>query len=214
MSKSVPLPALGRLCTLFHIIEELLNSGVDVSSSKELSLLTGITAQTIRKDRTYLPDTLGAKGSAYNLQRMYETLRDALGLGRKRKACLVGLGNLGTAFLNGKGALPEEFEIAAGFDPNINLVETTKTYFPLYASYEIEDVVSRLNIEVGLIAVSVKEAQKCADRLISGGVKGIINFTPCILKVPDYVLVKNLYVVEEFRILSSLLYEREKNAKE
>ena len=49
------------------------------------------------------------------------------------------------------------------------------------------------------------------DRLVEGGIKGIVNFSPVVLQVPESVSVRNTYVLEEFRILSSYINLRKES---
>ena len=109
-------------------------------------------------------------------------VRSSLGLGIKRNACIVGLGRLGSAILNYPDFIPSGFEIKAGFDSNINKIELIITDIPLYPSYEIEEAVRREKIQLGIIAVPPQSAQNTAKKLIDGGVKGIVNFAPIVIK--------------------------------
>lgn len=57
---------------------------------------------------------------------------------------------------------------------------------------KLEDLISRMNIRIGIITTPASAAQKIADRLAEAGVRGIWNFAPLSLDVPDSVFVKNV----------------------
>ena len=50
---------------------------------------------------------------------------------------------------------------------------------------QLEEVLSRQKIELGLVAVPAARAQEVADQLVAAGVSGIrLNFAPVTLSVP------------------------------
>ncbi|MDY5212770.1 MAG: redox-sensing transcriptional repressor Rex, partial [Intestinibacter sp.] len=50
-------------------------------------------------------------------------------------------------------------------------------------------------------------AQELADRLVACGVKGLWNFAPMDLKVPDDIIVENVNLTESLFTLSYLMKE-------
>jgi redox-sensing transcriptional repressor len=146
-------------------------------------------------------------GGGYDPARLAPLIRDALGLNRKRRCCVVGLGRLGSAFLHME--MPEaDFELAAGFDTNVNRVEILKSPAPLFPAYKMGEVVSRLGIELALLCVPAASAQDAADSLVNAGIRGILNFAPAVLKVPAGVTVHNVYVIDALRELTINLKEK------
>jgi redox-sensing transcriptional repressor len=59
---------------------------------------------------------------------------------------------------------------------------------------------------MAILAVPETSAQECADRLIKGGIKGIMNFTPERIKTKTWVKVRNVDILGEFRVLSALMF--------
>jgi redox-sensing transcriptional repressor len=217
---AVPKPALQRLCRMYTVLEELELQGQAEISSAGLSALLGIPAHTIRKDISYLPggpvssDPLGQKDNSdtslrssqgYHLSMLLKKIDGALGISSPLKTCIVGLGRIGMALLSYQEFVPRGIHIVAGFDKNINKIELTSSPVPLFPSYEIEERIQALRIDLGVIAVPASSAQQVADRLIRGGIKGLLNFAPVTLKSEKPVVVRNIYMVEEFRFLSALI---------
>jgi len=59
------------------------------------------------------------------------------------------------------------------------------------------------NVEVAILTVPASAAQDVADRLVEKGVKGILNFTPARLNIPDHVRIHHIDLSVE---LQSLVY--------
>ena len=74
---------------------------------------------------------------------------------------------------------------------------------------EMNDVLEQEKIEIGIICVPRKNAQKVADDLIKGGVRGIWNFAPVDLVVPDHVKVENVHLSESLLTLIYLLNDQD-----
>jgi redox-sensing transcriptional repressor len=204
MKLKISAPAIERLSILYSILEDFEKSKKTLVSSAELGRLMNIQPHTIRKDINFLGQAGGEAG--YNVSILKNIIKQSLGFDVPRNACIVGLGRLGSAIMNFSGFLGSNIKIAAGFDSSINRIETFVCDIPLFPAYEIPEIVKSKNIELGVIAVPPTSAQMTADRLIDGGVKGIINFAPVTIKVntPE-IVVRNFYVLEEFRILSALI---------
>ena len=55
----------------------------------------------------------------------------------------------------------------------------------VYYMAELREVVAREHIDLGMIAVPAAHAQAAADRLVAAGVRGIVNFAPVTLLLPE-----------------------------
>ncbi|MBD3393897.1 MAG: redox-sensing transcriptional repressor Rex [Chitinivibrionales bacterium] len=203
MRPRIPRPTITRLCILFRLLEDLLIEGKTRISSTELGTALGVRPHSVRKDINYLGE-VGDIGSGYDTARLRDRVRRKLGLDRRRNACVVGLGRLGSAILAYERFANSGYTIVAGFDSNINKLETIRTDIELFEAYEISDVVRRKNVEIGVIAVPAPAAQEAADRLIEGGVRGIVNFSPALIRHNvETVNITNMDIVREFTILSA-----------
>ncbi len=173
-------------------------------SSNDIGKRLGVGSHNIRKDLTYLGET-GTTGSGYDIKTLKEQISRCLGFDRKRKACIVGLDKTGTAILSNDMFFSKNFDIVAGFDSNINRLETLKIDIPLYPTYDIPVVIRRERIELALLTLSGETAQIVTEKLIDGGIKGIVNFSPVVLSSSDSsVYISNVDIINEFRFLSAL----------
>ena len=73
----------------------------------------------------------------------------------------------------------------------------------------MQEVLEEEKIEIGIICVPRKNAQTVADDLIKGGVRGIWNFAPVDLVVPDNVKVENVHLSESLLTLIYLLNDQD-----
>ena len=220
MSGTVSEPAKERFLRILRILEGSLSEG-ELSernyTSVELEALTGWPSHTIRKDISSLLKSeqlendksghfFAGSTLGYAPRSLVPLIKEALGLDRRRKFCVVGLGRLGSAYLNLDSAILGEFELAAGFDTNVNRVEILKSPVPLYPSHKMAEVISRFCVEIALLCVPAEAAQGVAEKLAGAGIKGILNFAPLILNLPAVpgksVAVRNVYVADELRALT------------
>jgi redox-sensing transcriptional repressor len=200
----IPEPAKERLLYLMRFLER--RSGGRITSA-EVEAATGWSSHSIRKDISCLGGE-GSLGSSagYDPQTLIPAIKRALGLGIRRRICVVGLGRLGSAYLNYRGFSPDgDFELAAGFDTNVNRIEILKSVTPLYPAYKMTEVIRRFDIELALLCVPEAAAQDAAEKLAASGIRGIVNFAPAALKLQADIAVRNVYVIDELRSLAVAL---------
>jgi redox-sensing transcriptional repressor len=173
-------------------------------TSAELENVTGCSSHTIRRDISYLGGDFSS-GAGYGIAPLLKAIETALGLDRRRKCCIVGLGRLGSALLNFSGFVEEGFDLVAGFDSSVNRVEILSSTVPLYPNYKLSEVVGRFGIEIALLCVPANAAQAAAEKLINARIKGIVNFAPTALVVPAGISVQDVYVVDDLRALAAKL---------
>jgi redox-sensing transcriptional repressor len=206
--EQIPAPAKERLLYLMRLLER--SGGEGPVSSARIEALTGWASHTVRKDISFLEaaidggDSAGTAGSSggYDPAVLVPRIKKALGLEIRRKYCVVGLGRLGSAYLNIQDLDESEFELAAGFDTNVNRTEILRSPVPLYPAYKMPEVITRFGIEIALLCVPVEAAQSAADKLAAAGIRGILNFVPALITVPPGVAVRNVYVRDELLSLS------------
>jgi redox-sensing transcriptional repressor len=115
----------------------------------------------------------------------------------------VGLSGIGSILLENRDLTPE-FPLRAGFDSNINLLETLNTTVPLYPFHTITEIVKAAGIELAIVAVGRAMAQDSVDKLVSGGVRGILNLSSTPVScMEENVRIHDFSVVEELRILEA-----------
>jgi redox-sensing transcriptional repressor len=202
--KEIPLPSLSRLLTVYRLLDHYEDMKIAAVSSSEIGKRLGLKPDSIRKDISYLGE-VGNFGGGYEVARLKDLIAGKLDINRKRKLCVVGLGRLGRAILNYTDLRDRGFFVVAGFDSNINKLETITSAVELHPAHEIADVVRRKSIEIGIIAVPERSAQEAADRLLQGGIKGIVNFSPCTIQTTGNVMIRTIDLLGECALLSTLM---------
>ncbi|MDP8219019.1 MAG: redox-sensing transcriptional repressor Rex [Candidatus Theseobacter exili] len=191
-----------RICSIFGSLSAMEKRGVEFVSSKELAGYIGSTEYTVRKDISILGVT-GYTRRGYEVSGLKKELECKLNLSKKKKACIVGLGRLGTALLDYEKFQEDGFEIVAGFDCSINRIERLNTHIEVFQISYLKDTIQQRSIELGIIAVPAKSAQEVADDLIEAGVKGILNFAPVKIGVPKHIIYLEMDFTNALRFIAA-----------
>lgn len=76
---------------------------------------------------------------------------------------------------------------------------------PVYHPDRLEEMYQKYNAELAILTVSSRSAQAIADRLSAINAKGILNFTPVRLNVPETMKVMNIDLAVELEALIYLI---------
>ncbi|MEW9503266.1 redox-sensing transcriptional repressor Rex [Jeotgalibacillus marinus] len=198
----IPQATAKRLPLYYRFLKNLHASGKQRVSSRELSDAVKVDSATIRRDFSYF-GALGKKGYGYNVDYLLTFFRKTLDQDEVTKVILVGVGNLGTAFLHYNFLKNNNTKIEMAFDADSKKAGTSIGDVPIYSMDELEERMNSSKIEVAILTVPVGPAQVITDRLIPLEIKGILNFTPARLNVPDDIRVHHIDLAVE---LQSLIY--------
>jgi redox-sensing transcriptional repressor len=198
----VPEVVILRLPLYLRTLYLLEKDGMQVVSSKELASKLGLTPAQIRKDLSYF-GKFGKQGKGYNIKSLQEELCNILGLREEWKMVLVGVGRLGRAILSYGGFAPQGFKIVAAFDIDRNQIGKGIGGLVVQDIRELSAVVTHLGIQLGIVAVPPPQAQGVIDEMVRSGIKGILNYTPIIPKVPPGIKVRN---IDPVTALQSMTY--------
>lgn len=199
-----------RLPRYRRYLKELQKKGVDKISSNEFSRLIGYTASQIRQDLNNFGG-FGQQGYGYNVAALYNEISAILGLDQEYKMIIVGVGNLGQAIANYTYYYKAGFVVHGLFDVNPRLIGLKINDIEVMDYEDLVEYVEENNIDIGIICTTKDNAQEVADKLCFAGVKGIWNFAPIDLEVPDYVAVENVHLSDS---LHSLAYHMNRNKVE
>ena len=169
-------------------------------SSTELSEAVKVDSATIRRDFSYF-GALGKRGYGYDVEYLLEFFSHTLNQDRLTNVALVGVGKLGQALLNYNFHQSNNVRISAAFDVNEDIVGTIQTGVPVYSMDEMVEQLKVQQIQVAILTVPQDVAQETADRLVEANVRGILNFTPIRLDVPENVRVQNVDLTNELQTL-------------
>lgn len=190
-----------RMPKYYRYLKEMRENGVKRISSRELSKKMGLTASQIRQDFNCFGG-FGQQGYGYNVDELYEEIQKILGLDREYNMIVIGAGNLGQALANYNGFEQEGFKIRALFDINPRLVGISIRGIPILDIDQIENFLSKYEVHIAAICTPKKTAQEIVDKLVECGVKGIWNFAPVDVDVPDDVVVENVHLSDTLYTIS------------
>ncbi len=181
---------IGRLCLYLRFLQDLGARGVGWVYSRELAWSAGVTPSQVRQDIM----GIGYHGSAqhgYEVDKLAGAIHEKVGVADEARVILIGTGNLGRAILQFFQRNHPRMELVAAFDSDIFLVGSRLHGIPILGLGDLEATVRDQDIRMAILAVPESEAQKGADRLVSAGVRSILNFTPNRLHVPDGIYVED-----------------------
>ena len=203
----VPEATIRRLSRYSRSLEELDLKGETVISSAQLATLCAVNAAQVRKDLAYFGE-FGIRGVGYYVKNLLQDIKRVLGLNKEWRMAVIGIGNLGSALLSYKDFLKQNYKIVAAFDINPPIVigrvseKLGKPVEVLHVS-RMREVARERKIEIGIITTPAGEAQKVADLLVAAEIKGILNFAPAHITVPEGYVVKDVLFTS---VLDNLAY--------
>lgn len=197
----IPQATAKRLPLYYRFLKNLHASGKQRVSSAELSDAVKVDSATIRRDFSYF-GALGKKGYGYNVNYLLSFFSKTLNQDEMTSVALIGVGNLGTAFLHYNFIKNNNTKISMAFDISENKIGTDVGGVPVY---DLDELESRFpaDVPVAILTVPAQAAQPITDRLVKLGIKGILNFTPARLNVPGHIRIHHIDLAVE---LQSLVY--------
>ena len=202
--KNVSMAVIKRLPKYHRYLKELMRNDVDRISSKELGEKIGFTASQIRQDLNNFGD-FGQQGYGYNVKELYKQISLILGLDKEYTGVIIGAGNLGQAIANYSRFSELGLSIDGIFDAKPKLIGMRIRDVEIKDIDTLGNYLENNNINIGIICVPRINAQKVCDLLVKGGIKGVWNFAPVDLVVPDDVKVENVHLSESLLTLVYLM---------
>jgi redox-sensing transcriptional repressor len=182
---------IGRLSLYRKAMQELLAAGWEHVYSHQIATVCGVTPAQVRRDLMPTGFT-GSPLKGYSIVGLLESIGDLLDDPEEQRVALVGVGNLGRAILAYFRGRRPNLSIVAAFDHDPGKVNRVIHGCRCYPMEELGAVVGEQGVEVAILAVPAGAAQGIADQLIASGVRGLLNFAPMSLRVPNNVYVEDL----------------------
>jgi redox-sensing transcriptional repressor len=195
-----------RLSIYLRCLNTLSAAGIKTISSQELAEQFNLNSAQIRKDLGYFGE-FGVRGVGYFVADLSEHITRILGLDQPHRVAIIGAGRLGTALANYKGFSQSNFTVAALFDndrekigqrigPDETLVHDVRKF---------ERIVREGNIDIAVIAVPARAAQRVLNQITAAGVKAVLNFAPVPLTARLGVKVKTVDLTTSLESLAYFL---------
>jgi redox-sensing transcriptional repressor len=180
----IPSPAVRRLSLYLRQLEAFKRQDRRTISSKQLGESLGLTDAQVRKDFAYFGQ-FGHPGIGYRVDDLIGQVRRILGTDKTWNVMLVGAGNLGRALLAYGGFTAKGFNLVAIFDNAQNKVGQKIGEFTIQSLSELQETIRQHSIKLAILTVPADAAQIVADQLIAAGIRGLLNFAPVSLQLPQ-----------------------------
>jgi redox-sensing transcriptional repressor len=165
--------------------------------SHEIANIHNITPVQVRRDIMLIGYT-GTLRKGYNVAELVDLIGEILDKDDGQNVAIIGAGNLGLAIMKYFHNQRDKLRMVAAFDVDPGKVNTKYDGIPIYHIDEIKMIVKEKNISIGIIAVPGTIAEETAEILVESGIKGILNYTPRPVNVPDHIYL------EEYDMVTSL----------
>lgn len=200
-NKKVPAVVIKRLPRYYRYLGELLKQDIKRISSGALSQKMNVTASQIRQDFNYFGG-FGQQGYGYNVEYLYSEIGQILGLNDGDTMIIVGAGNLGRALASHSNFEKRGFRLVGIFDINKNVIGTTINGVMVSDINGLEDFLSKNRVDIAVLTTPKRAVQEVAERLVRGGVMGLLNFSYAELSLPHNVAVENVHISDPMMTLS------------
>ena len=195
-----------RLSIYLRCLNELSAASIKTISSQELAEQFNLNSAQIRKDLGYFGE-FGVRGVGYFVDDLREHITKILGLDKPHRAGIVGAGRLGTALANYNGFGKSNFTVVALFDNDRAKIghRVGSNEILVRDVAKIERVVREEKIDVVVVAVPARAAQRVLNQIMAAGVKAVLNFAPASLTTRRGVKVKTVDLTTSLESLSYFL---------
>jgi len=197
----VPKAVVARLSLYLRQLQQLETDDEDTISSTRLGQALGISDTQVRKDFGYFGQ-FGYPGVGYRCRELITNIREILGTNRIWPVALVGAGHMGQALLGYRGFGKQGFELAAAFDVATDLIGQTIGELVIQDFEEFNATIAAQEIRLAILSVPAEVAQPVAERLVSAGICGILNFAPVKLNLGDSTIVVDVDLAIQLEQLS------------
>lgn len=208
MTLEIPEVVINRLPVYARALAALALEGETVVSSQALGERLDVTPAQIRKDLSYF-GRFGKQGRGYNVHSLLTKLREILGLDRKWRVALVGVGRLGQAIAEYGGFEPQGFEIVAVFDSNPAVVGSRIGHTTVMSADDLEPFLRANPVDIGVVAVPGSAAQAVVDHLVDAGIHAILNYAPMMPHVPPDVTIRHIDPVLAMQSMTFYIKQRD-----
>ena len=165
-----------RLPRYYRFLGDLLASGIDKISSKELSKRMNLTASQIRQDLNCFGG-FGQQGYGYNINMLHHEIGNIIGVNNPKKVILIGAGHLGCAVATHMAFEKRGFKLIGIFDNDQRKIGSVVTGVSISSMDKLADFCKRDKPEVAILCIPKASAQEIADELLNLGIKGFWNFS-------------------------------------
>ncbi|MFZ0473532.1 MAG: redox-sensing transcriptional repressor Rex [Bacteroidales bacterium] len=199
-----------RRIFLYHGLLVRLNTmGVTRVFSHTIAHETGVTPEQVRKDFSEYC-IRGNRRGGYTTETLLHDMEALFNRDKISNVVLVGMGNLGLALSRYGRFAQRGINIVATFDID-PFKQKMRSDTQVYPIERLQEIVNRFRVSVAIIAVPEISAQEACNDLLKTGIRGIVNFSPVLLKAPGNIVINNVNLSDE---IESVIWSVHNQAKE
>ena len=203
----IPIPAVKRFPSYLRILRQARESGRKNISATELAEELSLKPIQVRKDIS----STGIEGKpriGFVIDELITAINHALGWDNPTEALIVGCGNLGSAIAAYGGFDAYGLKIVAAFDKDPGKIGKRIGHLTVLPVDTVNQYIKSHRVTIAVLAVPANQAQAAADMLVKCGIRGIWNFAPVNLRVPEDVVMQRTDLAASFAVLSVMLQRK------
>lgn len=189
----IPGATLQRLPVYLYRLKAMQDQGVHRVCSRELAAQLKIKSSQLRRDFHHFGG-FSRPGQAYEVSHLVNRLQEILALTEPVDFVIAGVGNLGQAIAAYTRFETDGFRLAGLFDVNPRMVGLRFRDVEVMDLSHLATIVEQKQVGLGVVAVPPESAQRVTDIMVGAGIKGIWNFAPINLQVPDHVALRDEFL--------------------
>lgn len=195
--KQIPHKTIERLSQYRRALLLCHSKGKTHIFSHEIANIQHITAVQVRRDLMLIGYS-GNLRKGYNIKDLIDLIGEIIDSPNGQKVAIFGMGNLGRAITKYFEGRRSKLSIVAGFDVRPDKIGKEIVGIPCYSIEEASAFILKERIKIGIITVPGDQAVATAKIMVDSGIKGILNYSPTPVEVPDNVFL------EEYDMITSL----------
>jgi redox-sensing transcriptional repressor len=205
-ARKAGLACVKRMPAYLQLLRVLQAEGQRHVSGTVLASVHNLESVIVRKDLA-MTGAVGTPRIGFGITGLITAIERFLGWDNQTKAVLVGVGSLGTALLGYHGFQNFGFRIVGAFDHDPKIIGKWVHGRKVQGMDQLVPFVRRGEILLGVLTVPASVAQETAELMARAGIKGIWNFTPVKLELPDAVISQKEDLAEGLAVLSHRLHQ-------
>jgi len=175
--------------------------------------MIGVTASQVRQDLNCFGG-FGQQGYGYNVPALADEIGKILALEKKRRAILIGAGNLGLALATHMRFEDRGFQLCAIFDSSPAKVGISAGKWEVQDARGIEQFCKEHSPQVAILCIPKESAMVLSEHLVSWGIRGFWNFSHYDLAVRfKDIVVENVHLGDSLMTLSYRVSEHEETER-
>ncbi len=211
MEKRISDSVINRLPRYYRHLTDLLESGTERISSRELSEKMNITASQIRQDLNCFGG-FGQQGYGYNVTLLRSEIAKILGLDQGYTAILIGAGHMGRTFATNTKFETRGFRLIGIFDTDQKKIGQEVAHHVIRDYSTVEEFIQENQPKMAILTVPKEVMHSVAEEMIRYGIRAFLNFSYTELSdvdVNEDIVVENVHLSDSLMRLSYKLLEKD-----